>query len=84
MSERRNLEVGKALFEVGSDMMEATQNPVIVIVEQIRMDTAYNSLEARVVGHGTTHLPKTHGVPEFITKVASDLDALFRKQNIRT
>ena len=84
VSERRNLEVGKALFEVGSDMMETTQNPVIVIVEQIRMDAAYNGLEARVIGHGTTHLSETHGVPELVAKVTSDLNALFRKQNIRT
>ena len=48
------------------------------------METTDDGLEARVIGHGPTHLAEARGVPEFVAKVASDLNALFGKKNIRT
>ena len=49
MCERRELVVGEALFQVSGNLMEAAENPVVVIIEEVGVDTTDNCLEARVV-----------------------------------
>ena len=73
---------GKCLVNVPNGLDEPGDYPVIVFVKFLVIETAGNSLQGGIISRWSGHLAEAASVPEFVTEVAADSDALFAEADI--